>query len=67
MTIREQAWQAFTSSQQSAIDAAEAALFDILAGLNVEELPHMLNRATAPQAARAQGRMTAVHSVWVLA
>ena len=52
MSIREQAWQAFTSSQQSAIDAAEAALFD---------------RATAPLAARAQGRMTAVHSVWVLA
>ena len=36
MTIREQAWQAFTSSQQSAIDTAETALFDILAGLNVE-------------------------------
>ena len=36
MSIRDQAWQAFTTSQQSRIDAAKAALFDTLAGLNVE-------------------------------
>jgi len=35
MSIRDQAWQAFTSSQQSAIAAAEAALFDRLSGLTV--------------------------------
>ena len=35
MTIREQAWQAFTAGRQGAIDAAKTALFDILAGLEV--------------------------------
>ena len=35
MSIREQAWQAFTSQQSDAIDQARDGLLDVLAGLDV--------------------------------
>lgn len=36
MSIRDQAWQAFTTEQSAAIDEAEAGLRDVLVGLTVE-------------------------------